>query len=145
MTSLVAAHGPGSLLPGPDRDNTATPEFTRHLAAASTAVRGEDYRILTTLSQPDLAADGGRLFEAATPEGEIVYRDGPDGSSEATAFGLLDPRTGTTTPLPAEVAQVGADRVITSRDYIIGTTRYEPGSSCGSTTGRPLGTGPLPV
>ena len=77
------------------------------------AVRGEDYRVLTSYDVRSLAAGTGRLPESMTPDGMVVYRDGPDGSASASEIGLLDPDTGQATPLPAAIAQIGANRIIT--------------------------------
>lgn len=110
-----------------DQDrNVAAPEYSRELARAQSAVQDRDYDLLTTLPQPDLWTEDGRLIEAITPEGVLVYRDGPVGGSSATEIGLLDPVTGEATALPAETAEIGADRINTTHHWIAGVTRGVP-------------------
>jgi hypothetical protein len=102
------------------------PTVKSDLSRAPMAVQGEDYTVVASYDLRSLAESPGRLVEAGTPDGQLVYRDGPDASSKATEIGLLDPQTEETTPLPEEIATIGANRIITSKDMIAGASYGVP-------------------
>lgn len=113
-----------------DRAEPATPAPTidSDLAAARMAEPDVDYRIVASYDIASLAGRGGQLIESATPGGLLVYRDGPDGRGDAREIGLLNAQTGTKTPLPKPIAEVGANRIITSKSMIAGASLGEPGA-----------------
>lgn len=98
------------------------------LANAPLAKPGKDYTVVASYDIASLARRGGRLIESATPGDLLVYRIGPDGSSDASEIGLLNPVNDARTPLPDAIAKTGANRIITSRSMIAGASYGKAGA-----------------
>lgn len=76
---------------------------------ASPAVVGEDYDVLTSLTDSSPDPRSQRLFESVTPDGLVVVRDYAARPLGEGQTGLLDPRTGEISWLPGTQRLGGQD------------------------------------
>lgn len=116
---------------GPDtRPEPTTPvaPVDADLSNAPLAKPGKDYTVVASYQIRSLAKRGGQLIESATPGDFLVYRIGPDGRADASEIGLLNPVNDARTPLPDAIAEVGANRIITSKSMIAGASYGKAGA-----------------
>lgn len=93
---------------------------TVRLADATPAVRGEDYRVLTTYTNENLNRDNGQYLDGVTDDGLILFRDGPQMDQPRPRYALLDPTTGEKDWLPdapgaddtLHPLELGAERLV---------------------------------
>ena len=93
---------------------------TLHLAAARSAVEGQDYRLLASYTNEDLDDDNGQYFDGVTDDGLILFRDGPRMDQLRPRFALMDPATGDKDWLPdldigqtqTRPLELGEDRLV---------------------------------
>ncbi len=94
-----------------------------HLDDATDAVRGTDYRVLTTYASGDLDEANGRSFGPMLSDGTVVVQDGPSGTDNRSRWGLLDPDTATTTwladPVGPEVPSAPQRAVAANERYLV--------------------------
>lgn len=70
------------------------------LSAATPAVEGDDYRVLTSYTNEDLNEDNGQYLDGLTDDGFVVFRDGPRRDQLFPRYALMDPATGEKDWLP---------------------------------------------
>jgi hypothetical protein len=74
---------------------------TISLAAAQAAVEGQDYEVLTSLTNRNLDEQNGRYLDGVTDDGLVLVEDGARGTNGwEKSFALRDPATGETDELP---------------------------------------------
>ena len=103
----------GVSVPNPDAP-------TIHLADATRAVEGRDYRVLAAYTNKNLNRDNGQYFDGVTDDGLILFRDGPRMDQPRPRYALMDPATGEKDWLPdPDIGQtdlrpleLGADRLV---------------------------------
>lgn len=114
----VLERGPSDITPaGVPRPDAPT----LRLSQARAAAEGTDYRVLVTHTNENLNRDNGQYFDGVTPDGLILFRDGPRLDQPRPRFALLAPATGEKDWLPnlaiGEQAQIlpldlGEDRLV---------------------------------
>lgn len=90
------------------------------LSDASSAVEGEDYRLLVSHTNEDLDSDNGQYFDGVTDDGLVLFRDGPRMEQPEPRFALMDPATGHKQWLPSPgvgglqtwPVELGEDRLV---------------------------------
>lgn len=98
-----------------------------HLDSSVDAVEGKDYEVLTTYTNDNLDRANGRSFSAITPDGLVLYDDGPFGLQNRTEIGVLDPETGETSqPFPAAIGESGAGAAVADDDWIVWSSSDGP-------------------
>ncbi|WP_127479762.1 hypothetical protein [Nocardioides pantholopis] len=94
------------------------------LADARAGVPGEDFRVLTSLTNENLDQANGRYLSGVTDDGLVLVTDGPRTMRNETRIGLLDPAADEPAWLPGGPQQVSAPIALTEERLVF----YGPGA-----------------
>lgn len=122
----LASAVPGALDRGADtgpadgRDDVVGPVL--RLADAVPAVPGSDYRQVFAHTNQNLDQDNGQYVDGMTPDGLVVFKDGPHDVTNIPRLALVDPASGTKDWLPRAPAALGWPVELGRQQLVYATT-----------------------